>query len=172
MKQFRVVYNFVLIAVLSATIFFTPVRSSSAAQHGFSVKEYEEFHDVLHPLEHDALPKKDYPRIRSNAGQLVKRGRAIVKVGVPAGTTEEQKAEFEKELMKFSDALKKFQHDARRGKNAQLKTSYSAVHDSFEMLASMLPEDEKRSFNSRGVALGYCNNQVSCFQCPVGTRCL
>ena len=113
--------------------------SSSAAQHGFSVKEYEEFHDVLHPLEHDALPKKDYPRIRSNAGQLVKRGRAIVKVGVPAGTTENQKEEFIKELKKFNDALGKFQAHARKGNNDQLKSSYSAVHDSFEMLASMLP---------------------------------
>ena len=138
MKQFRVVYNFVLIAVLSATIFFA-VMSSSAAQHGFSVKEYEEFHDVLHPLEHEALPKKDYRRIRANAGELVKRGRAIVKVGVPPATSEDQKQAFSQELKKFDDALRTFQTRAKKGTNDQLKASYSNVHDSFEMLANMLP---------------------------------
>ena len=139
MKQFRFVFIFALIAFLSATAFLAPVRSTSAAQHGFSVKEYEEFHNVLHPLEHDALPKKDFRRIRANAGELAKRGRAIVKVGVPHGTSEDQKEEFTRELKKFSDALGKFQVHSRRGRNAQLKASYSAVHDSFEMLAGMLP---------------------------------
>jgi hypothetical protein len=34
--------------------------TNTAAQHAFSYKEYEKFHDVLHPLEHDALPKKTF----------------------------------------------------------------------------------------------------------------
>ncbi len=138
MKLFLVVFIFALIAVFSATASLAPVSSTSAAQHGFSVKEYEEFHHVLHPLEHDALPKKDYRRIRAKAGELTKRGRAIVKVGIPAGMSEEQKEEFSKELTRFNDALSKFQVDARRGRNAQLKTSYRAVHESYEMLAGML----------------------------------
>jgi hypothetical protein len=124
---------------LSATHFIATNISQSAAQHGFSVKEYEEFHDVLHPLEHDALPKKDYRRIRANAGELVKRGRAIVKVGVPPATSEDQKQAFSEGLKKFGDALRTFQIHAKKGTNEQLKASYSSVHDSFEMLASMLP---------------------------------
>lgn len=121
---------FLLIANLGAT--------KTAAQHGFSFKEYEKFHDVLHPLEHDALPKKDYRRIRSQANLLVKRGNAIVNLGVPSGKSEDKKEEFAKELDSFRQALAKFRADARRGTNDQLKASYSAVHDSFEMLAGML----------------------------------
>ncbi|MGI8734693.1 MAG: hypothetical protein ACR2LM_15475 [Pyrinomonadaceae bacterium] len=113
--------------------------ANATTQHGFSVKQYEEFHEVLHPLEHEALPKKDFRRIRAKSSLLVKHGREIVKYGVPAGTTDEQRAEFKRELDKFNRALTKFRADARRGSNNQLKTSYSAVHDSFEMLASMLP---------------------------------
>jgi len=113
--------------------------SVTAPQHGFSVKQYEAFHDVLHPLEHEALPKKDYRRIRAKSALLVKRGQAIVKLGVPAGTSDGQKEDFAKGLETFSKALAKFKSDARRGTNAQLKISYSAVHDSFEMLAGMLP---------------------------------
>ena len=113
--------------------------SPAFAQHGFSVPEYEQFHDVLHPLEHEALPKKDFKRIRSKAPELVKRGKAIVAVGVPAGTAEDKKQEFKNQLSSFNKALSKFRAEARTGSNSRLQKSYSAVHDQFEMLASMLP---------------------------------
>ena len=112
---------------------------TSAAQHHFSAKEYEEFHDVLHPLEHEALPNKDYRRIRSQAVELVKRGKAIVKGGVPDALVEEKRGEFVAELETFDAALNRLKSVARRGSNTKLKASYSAVHDSFEKLMSMLP---------------------------------
>ena len=106
---------------------------------GFGVKEYDAFHDVLHPLEHEALPKGDFATIRSHAEELSKRGDAIVKLGVPAGIKTEQTEEFKKHLDEFAKALVKFSADAESGTDADLKTSYSAVHDTFEELAHMLP---------------------------------
>jgi hypothetical protein len=103
------------------------------------VKEYEDFHSVLHPLQHEALPKKDFRRIRAQSSLLVKRGKALVELGVPQGTSEEHKVNFGKRLIKFNEALAKFKADARKGTDEQLTASYSAVHDSFEMLAAMLP---------------------------------
>jgi hypothetical protein len=130
----------VVFALFLSMVFLLPAMNIRAApQHGFSVKQYEDFHHVLHPLEHEALPKNDFKRIRSKSALLVARGRAIVRLGVPKGTSQEQKEEFVKGLDSFSKALTKFRADARRGTNDQLKTSYSAVHDSFEMLAAMLP---------------------------------
>lgn len=114
-----------------------PAAARSDAVPG--VKEYEHFHELLHPLEHDALPQKDFARIRTNAKDLVKRGEAIVKLGVPAGTAENNVAEFRKELSKFSDALKRFSRLAKNGTDKDLEESFSAVHDSFEMLMGMLP---------------------------------
>jgi hypothetical protein len=137
-NRYRLALILVFIALLlSAALLDGPGATSFAAQHGFSYKEYEKFHDVLHPLEHDALPKKDYRRIRSQANLLVKRGNAIVKLGVPSGTSEDKKEEFAKELDSFRKALAKFKTDARTGTNSQLRTSYSVVHDSFEMLAAL-----------------------------------
>lgn len=124
---------------VSFTILLLAVPAIAVTQHGFSVKQYEEFHEVLHPLEHEALPNKDFRRIRAQSGNLFKHGREIIKLGVPEGTAAEQQAEFKKELAKFNGALNKFRTHARRGNDSQLKTSYSAVHDSFEMLAAMLP---------------------------------
>jgi hypothetical protein len=105
----------------------------------FSVKEYDEFHKVLHPLEHEALPKNDFATIRARASELITLGYAITKLGVPRGTKQEHVEMFKKELKKFRGALTRFRAAAKSGPDQELKTSYSAVHDSFEMLAGMLP---------------------------------
>lgn len=105
----------------------------------FSVKEYDEFHQLLHPLQHEALPAKDYQRIRSNSAELLKRGHAIVRVGVPKGMAAKDVEEFRRELRKFDNALDKFAEHSQKGTDEQLENSFSAVHDSFEMLIGMLP---------------------------------
>jgi hypothetical protein len=114
----------------------------------FSVRQYEEFHEVLHPLQHEALPRKDFAQIRSKAPQLIRLGRAIVKLSVPRRTAESNRDEFKKEITKFSRALEKFSADSKRGTDDQLASSYSAVHDSFEMLAGMLPRTKNSTANS------------------------
>ncbi len=123
---------------LSIALFSVPAFNA-APQHGFGVKEYDRFHDVLHPLQHEALPKNDFRRIRAKSSLLVNRGWAIVRLGIPAGTSEDKREEFAEGLKKFGRALTRFKSRAKKGSNDQLKESYSAVHDSFEVLAEMLP---------------------------------
>ena len=108
-------------------------------KHGFGVRQYENFHEALHPLQHEALPNKNYKELRAKSALLSSRGRAIVRLGIPRGTSKENRAEFSRELARFTKTLTKYRADARRGSDAQLEASYSAVHDSFEMLAAMLP---------------------------------
>lgn len=124
--------------VFLSTLFLTLTPTATAEEY-FSVREYNVFHDLLHPLEHEALPAKDFQRIRSNAADLVRRGEAIVRVGMPRGTAERYQEDFRKEMKKFKSALGRLKRDAKRGTDAQLEASFSAVHDSFEMLAGMLP---------------------------------
>jgi hypothetical protein len=107
-------------------------------QHGFQIKEYELFHDVLHPLQHEALPQEDFQRIRSMANELVTRGRAIVKLGVPEARRA-NRLEFAKTLRKFDGALASFKSDARARNDIRLRKSYIAVHDLFEKLAELVP---------------------------------
>jgi hypothetical protein len=106
---------------------------------GFGIKEYDAFHDVLHPLEHEALPRGDFATIRSQAKELAKRGDAIVQLGVPSAIKAENTEQFKKHLDDFANALAKFSTAADSGTDAELKSSYSAVHDLFEELAHMLP---------------------------------
>lgn len=109
------------------------------AEEGLSVKEYKDFHDVLHPLEHEALPNNDFKTIRAKAPLLVKLGEAILNLGVPLRVEAKNKENFKEGLQKFDVALRQFKRDARDAADEQLKASYSAVHDSFETLAGMLP---------------------------------
>src|SRR5687768_8787162 len=124
-----------VIAALVMCLSFGVVAHAS----DFSVKEYDEFHEVLHPLEHEALPKNDFATIRARANELITLGQAITRLGVPRGTKQEHVEEFKRELKKFRGALTKFRSAAKSGTDQQLKKSYTAVHDSFEMLAGMLP---------------------------------
>jgi hypothetical protein len=143
--QLRRFANAVLtLALLFSTIAPRETRAAFNAQehqdkHGFGFKQYDEFHDVLHPLQHEALPNKDFKTIRTKSALLIQRGRAIVKLGTPAKVSKDNRAEFITELRKFSRALTKFRNDAKRSSDSDLEISYSAVHDSFEMLAALLP---------------------------------
>jgi len=143
MNRLRVISMFALAVLFSATTLLFAVRAATneSSIEGFSVKEYEDFHRVLHPLQHEALPKKDFQRIRARAGELTKLGKAITKLGVPRGTPPESLAEFKTELKKFGKALVEFGADAKSGTDPQLEKSYNSVHDSFEMLAALLPRD-------------------------------
>ena len=121
--------------VLAALALTTSVRADE-----FKIKEYADFHKVLHHLQHDALPKNDMATIRNSAKELIALGDAIVKLGVPAGTKEEKVDSFKKGLEDFSKALFRYGADAESGSDANLKKSYEAVHESFEELAEMLPK--------------------------------
>src|SRR5215510_557995 len=120
----------------------------ASADENFAVKEYDQFHQVLHPLQHEALQRKDFAQIRSKAPELIRLGKNIVRLGIPKGTADSNTEEFKKELAKFSSALEKFRGDSKGGTDDQLSVSYSAVHDSFEMLAAMLPRKKSTAPDS------------------------
>jgi hypothetical protein len=128
-------------AVLLSSLIVVGATFSRAhlADENFSVKEYHEFHRVMHPLQHDALPAKDFQRIRASMPELVTFGDAIVKLGVPPKTAAKYVEDFRKELKKFSDALASFSEHAKSGTDQQVEGSFASVHDSFEVLAGMLP---------------------------------
>jgi hypothetical protein len=138
MFAFATVCSSVYLSKVAATTSVN-AQEGHGKKHGMSVKEYDEFHDVLRPLQHEALPAKDFARIRAQSSLLIKHGKALVKLGVPQGTKDEHKDDFAKGLIKFKEALDRFKADAKKGTDEQLTSSYSAVHDTFEVLADWLP---------------------------------
>ena len=143
--------SFSLLLLLSATSSAAQeARHHGATKHGaeheakghsFGVKEFDLFHDVLHPLQHEALPNNDFQTIRARANELIAAGRAITRLSTPKRM--HKPAPYRKEMRTFRAALTRFGKDASAGTDAQLTQSYTAVHDSFERLAVMLPRKAK-----------------------------
>jgi hypothetical protein len=138
MKRSQSISVLRLAAICIITLLAPYAATNAAVQHGFRFKEYDAFHDILHPLQHEALPQADFQRIRSMANELVTRGQAILKLGVPEAP-QAHRREFAKALREFDRALTKFKTDARAKNNTKLKKSYLAVHDLFERLADLVP---------------------------------
>lgn len=138
MKRSRLFAVLPLAALLLFILGASPA-SKALAQDEFRIEEYERFHVVLRPLQHEALPHGDFQRIRSMARELVTRGEAIVKLDVP-DVPNARPRKFLKARKKFETWLTKFAIDARTGRDAKLKKSFIAVHDSFEQLADLVPE--------------------------------
>ena len=140
MKKSQPFSLLMLVAIL--ILAFAHPSTSAGVQHGFKIKEYDLFHDVLHPLQHEALPKNDFEKIRSMANELVTRGKAIVKLGIPPASpeaSEPKRREFVKTLRTFERALGIFEADAQTGSDSSLKKSFTDVHDYFEVLADLVP---------------------------------
>lgn len=113
-------------------------HADGGRSHGaFDNTDFDRFHDVLHPLQHDALPQNDYAAMRREARRLVSAGRVLTKGFVPAGVTDTVK--FCDEQARFADALKSFDRAAKGKDDALLKASFTRVHDTFEEMAHMLP---------------------------------
>ena len=133
-----------LVAGASATTFATvPVQEQQRGHaeekhHGaFNNTDFDRFHGVLHPLQHEALPKNDFQTIRREAKRLVAAGRPLTRMVIPVGITDT--AKFCEEQARFTDALKQFDRAAKRNDDEALKRTYVRVHDTFEEMAHLLP---------------------------------
>jgi hypothetical protein len=138
--KFIIGVTFVTLSVIAGAL--PSAAQKQKSEKPMTIKEYEAFHHLLHPLQHEALPKNDFATIRNQADELAAKGEAIVALGVPAGTSEGDRGRFESELQNFSKQLNSLTKNAKEGSDAQLKESFEGVHDSFELLASMLPKSQ------------------------------
>lgn len=128
---------FTLTLCLLCALFIVNAIRAQENGHNFPAREFDRFHDILHPLQHEALPNNDFRTIRARAGDLYNAGRAILRMTVPRGAT--NRAEIQRERRNFNRALTNYRRDATRGTDAQLRISYESVHDTFEELAQMWP---------------------------------
>ena len=130
-----------IVAFFLATTFMVTLSvhsSLSATVPKISRAEaYERFHEVLHPLQHEALPQKNFAEIRRRSNDLLKRGKVIVSLGVRQAP-KRNREEFAKVLSRFERALATLKADAKKGSDADLEKSFTAVHDLYEELDALV----------------------------------
>jgi hypothetical protein len=105
--------------------------------HGFTLKELDTFHEILHPLVHESYPKGDYATICSHLDTLLQSAMALEKAKLPKrlkGVRKEFVAQSKvltgevKELLTLSDKV----DDTIFGEK------FNDMHETFEHLAELL----------------------------------
>ena len=111
-----------------------PETKSKAAT--ISVKGLDEFHELLHPLIHEAYPEKDFASIRKALPNLVKAAETMAKATLSKEMTP-KKAEYRKESKKLVKQLKAMKDRKDRLSDEQLGKQFMEMHDTFEGIMEM-----------------------------------
>ena len=105
--------------------------------HDFALKELDEFHDLLHPLVHDAYENGDFETIRAGLGDLVPKAVAIEKVKLPK-KYDSRKKEFQKQAKLLVSQVKDLAQIKDKVDDEILGSKFDEMHETFEHLAGLL----------------------------------
>jgi len=97
------------------------------------MKEMEEFHLVLYPLWHEAMPNKDYQTIKDAIPSLESKMDALMKAEIP-----EDFKDIETRIIEKREALGKAVEDlanaCRKNKNQEIIDKLTQMHESYRAL--------------------------------------
>lgn len=135
MKISLVVLACIFTALTTATAFGQDKKTQGDSQ-GFGIKELKAFHDVLHPLVHDALPKGDYSRIKESLDKLLVKAKAIQKAKLPKALAARKK-EFQKSASELVRQLTDMNTMKNKVDDETFDKAFNEMHDTFEQLAEI-----------------------------------
>ncbi len=101
------------------------------------VPEVDEFHKVLHPLVHDALPNKDYAAIREGLPALIESATKMSQAQLPEDLASKQK-KYTKEAKKMLKQLRDMDRRKSKISDEALDKRFRAMHDTFEKIMGMV----------------------------------
>lgn len=128
------------VLILTLAVLGSISATTRAEEPGFPTPELKAFHDVMHPLVHEALPAKDAARIRAAARDL-DAGRSAILRGGTGSATGKAKLEVVKRLEAFNSSVTKLvQASKGTGNDADVLASLDAVHTAFEELVAGWPK--------------------------------
>ncbi len=107
------------------------------SDHKFALKELKVFHDVLHPLYHNALPKGDFSAIRNKLNELHMDAIAIQKAKLPKKLAGRQK-EFDNKSAAIVFLLGDMVSMKDKVDDATIEKMFNDMHEAFESLAELM----------------------------------
>lgn len=132
-----------LLALLVGFVAAMPATSLAGVRsedHGFPTPELKAFHDVLHPLVHEAAPNRDVARIRAAAPDLDAQRSAVLRAGTGSATGK-QKLDVVRLLEGLNSSVTKLvQASKKQANDDEVLAALEAVHQAFEALAAGWPK--------------------------------
>ena len=131
--------------ILIAILFILPSASFSQ-EHGkaghemekekLTVKEVHDFHELLHPLVHEAYPAKDFKKIRTAIPDLLTSAKTIRNAELPKGLT--GKTKFRQTAEKLYKELSSLNRKKDMMSDDVFGERFMKMHDTFEKIMDML----------------------------------
>lgn len=104
-------------------------------ERAVTIQEVEAFHELLHPLVHQALPGRDAEAIRKGLPGLLAAAAAIQRADVPR--TMAKRNAFRKEAKVLQRQVEKLNKSKGRISDDELFRRFEAMHETFEALSAM-----------------------------------
>lgn len=101
------------------------------------LKELDQFHELLHPLVHDAYPKKDFATIRTALPSLVKSATLVKNAKLPAELASKSKS-YDKQSKKLLQQLTDMDKKKAKMSDKDLGKKFMEMHDTFEELMGLV----------------------------------
>jgi hypothetical protein len=102
---------------------------------GSLVKEVDSFHELLHPLVHDAFPNNDFGAIRKALPALISSARSLAKAKLPKTMATKRDA-YRRESKMLMKQLKEL--DGKKMPEEQFGKLFSKMHDTFENIMELV----------------------------------
>lgn len=102
-----------------------------------TVKELDEFHDLLHPLVHDAYPNNDFTAIKKAMPDLIEEATELKKATLPKEFSAKKSA-FRKEAKKLLKQLQELKKKEKTFSDETYGKKFMEMHDTFEKMMEMM----------------------------------
>jgi len=136
MKRFMMIIGVMMLLLSTGGTYAQEKKAEHKMEaKGSMVKEVDSFHELLHPLVHDAYPKKDFGSIRKALPDLISSARSLGKAKLPKELTAKREA-YRKESKKLMKQLKDL--DAKKMPDEQFGKLFSEMHDTFENIMEIV----------------------------------
>lgn len=101
------------------------------------VPELDAFHDVMHPLWHDAYPAKDYDAFKKMVDEVNIKAKAVYSATLP-GIQRDKQLKWNEGVIKFQQSVENYGKYAAANENENLLKSAEDLHSNYEMLVRIV----------------------------------
>lgn len=126
-----------LLLVLFAALFFNLATYSQTQDTVWMVPELDEFHEIMHPIWHDAYPIKDYDALKEYVVEMNVKAKAVYSASLP-GIQRDKQLKWNEGIIQFQSAVEDYNRYAAANENDNLLKAAETLHSKYEMLMRII----------------------------------
>lgn len=129
--------NLKFFLVLIISLILASTLNSQTQDTVWRVPELDDFHEVMHPIWHDAYPNKDYDALKKYVDEVNEKAKAVYSAQLP-GINREKQLKWNDGVMKFQAAVEEYNKTAQSDDNEGLLKAAENLHTNYEMLVRII----------------------------------